>query len=227
MLTKAQKQKRIIAQRLRRRKAKNERIKHQAITDLFNSNMLEEKIKGMLYRYRVPINAEIQNDVLQTVFLELTRYNTDKFVEAYLDNPKRIFALAITIAYRSGFGYDKRTQSGHNKSIAQKILHQSTLNTLQHIDTNADDTDDFNLPQVAIDDIPDEEDHQPFTSDMWQYVKQRLNEEEEGLLNLMLQPEPPKLKGIQKKEFVRLKEQLKTIITFYKTQRRWNRIKES
>lgn len=227
MLSPAQKERHNYLRRLRRHKAKLEQIKAQAITELFTNHKQElmEKIDGICIRHRIPLNASIQDDILQVVFENICKYNTSKLVEAYQDNPRRLFGLAVTLAVRKGVLLDKRTASGFNHTIAQRIMHQSVLTTLDHIDVTADDTEDFNLPQMYIDDSPDlyELEHEQQSSAcMWQYVRQRLSEDEEVLLNLLLQPDKPKLKGKQKKAATNLMKQLKTIITYYKKSKQWN-----
>ena len=185
-------------------------LKDQALTDLFNSQILQKKIEYVCVKHRIPLSADIQSDILQVVFENLVKYPLDKFVDTYNDNPNRIVALATKMILWKGVYVDKRIAKGFNHTIAQQILHASTLNTLEHISsTIEDDTDSFNIPQIALDDDSDDDDNP-----MWNYVRMSLNKDENDLLNIILAP-TYKLKGSQKKLYPQLLEKIKDLITQY------------
>ena len=90
---------------------------------------------------------------------------------------------------------DKRCKKSWSHSIGQSIKYQSTLDTLQHIDSCVEDSvENFNLPQVHIDDDEDNE------TQMWEYIRLNITPQEEELLDMLLDVDQPKLKGNLKKE---------------------------
>lgn len=187
-------------------------LKNKAITDLFNSGELQKKITYICNQHRIPPYSQIHDDILQVVMENLCKYNTDKFIQAYKENPKRILALSVTLALRKGVYKDTRTSKYWSHSIAQQILHQSTLNTLEHISsTIEDDTNEYNLPQISINDIYEEpEEHQ-----MWDCIEQQLTVEENELLQQHLQPDFKPKKQV-KKMLPEFYIKLKQIIIQYK-----------
>lgn len=194
-------------------KAKKEKIKAQAITELFNSKELQKKIEFICLRHNIPLMSDIQSDILQVTFENLAKYDTDKFVQAYLQNPARILGLATTIAVRKGVLTNKNSKSPKH-SIAQYIMHQSTLNTDYHINTTDDEAfENLNINLTADDDVLEEYENE--NENMWFYVKQQLTTKELEILELVLQHNPIKLKGEIKKRYITLLPKLKEIITQY------------
>ena len=202
----------------------NEQLKAKALTDLFNSQELQAKIKYVMIKHQIPFDASIEDDILQVTFENLAKYDTEKFVEAYQDNPKRILGLAVKIILWKGVYIDKRIPKGFNHTIAQQILHASTFKTLQHISATVEDsTEDFNIIQIG-DNYNDEEiteneallmaEEQDQIA-MWQFVRSKLSVEETELLNVTLQPKY-KLRGKQKRLYPSFLLKLKDIITTYK-----------
>jgi hypothetical protein len=188
--------------------------KDKALTELFKSKILKDKIEYICFKHKIPRNAGIQEDILQVCFENLINYPTDKFMEAYNDNPSRIVGLAVRIILRTGVYSDKRSASGFRKSIGQQILHQSTLNTLTHLSSydsdNDDDSDGFGLQLFSNDfDVMEfEEDYE----NMWKNVRSNITENEEQLLDFALENNIPKMKGAVKKNYIALLPKIKTII---------------
>ncbi len=193
-------------------KKRKEEIKNKAITDLYNSKQIHNKLPGIMTRHRIPMHAEIENDIIQVCFENLSKYPTDKFVEAYQDKKERIVGLAVRILLTKCIYKDSRIPKGWNHSIAQQILFGGVLNSLDHIDSTSDDTDNFNIPQIS----PHlEEEYEEENIQMWSYVKRQLNNEENQILNSCLQPNSSKMKGLVKKQYQALLPKLKIIITEY------------
>lgn len=190
-------------------KKKKEEVKAMAITELFNSGQLQTKIESICHRHHIPTNCDIQSDITQETFYHLQKYDTQKFYEAYKANPARILALATTIAVRKGVLKNKKSPSPKH-SIAQFILHQSVLDSPQHI-SSTENEEDFNL--ILIDDEPHE--YEESNVEMWCYVKENILPEEKKILELVLQHNPPKLVGKMKKDYLNLLPKLKKIITEY------------
>lgn len=189
-------------------------IKTKAITELFNSKELHNKLPFIFDKHRLPTGANIQDDVIQVTFENLWKYDTDKFIEAYQNNPKRILALAVTICLRKCIYKDNRTKAFWNHSIAQQIVNQSTLNTLQHIDScNEESRDNFNLPQTGTDNYNDEDDN--YSENMWQFVRNKLSVDEVEILNQCFEFNI-KFKGQKKKDYLNLLPKLKEIIEEFK-----------
>ena len=186
-----------------------EKRKNQIITELYESGKLQEKIKMICYQHRIPTDADIQSDILQVAMENLIKYDTNKFIEAYTDNPNRIIGLAVRIILRNGVYVDKRSAGGFKKSIAQQILHQSTYNTLVTVNTVDDIHDEFS--KILKSDDTDPEEYETNYQNMWDYVRSNLNEFETMILNMVLEEKKPKGKKF-KAEFEELKEKIKELI---------------
>jgi len=195
-----------------------ETLKTKAITELYKNKELQDKIQGICINHGIPLQAGIQEDILQTAMEQLILYPTDKFCEAYLDNPRRIFGLTIRIILRNGVYYDNRTPNGHRKSVAQQILKGSNLNTLLHVNST-DNHDEFNL--IAPQDEYDEE-YEIIYQQMWHFVKQNLSKPHQELLDILLQLKKTRIKYHQKKEIPQLLKIVKELITEYKNEYEWN-----
>jgi hypothetical protein len=154
--------------------------KEQIITELYKSGQLQEKLVGIMYRHKIPMNADLQNDIIQTTFLNLTEYDTNKLIEAYENNPKRILALAVTIMLRKCILKDKRY--GNNKhSLLTSLLYSSSLNTNNIPITPTDDYDENFYMHSVI----QEEEEMEMTDyyELWEYLKTKLNKEDKLLIN--------------------------------------------
>jgi len=198
-----------------------EQIKNKALTQLFNDQRLRDTIQYVCIKHKIPLDAHIQDDILQVIFENLIKYPTAKFVEAYEDNPIRILKLAKKILLWKGVYTDKRSKKGWNHSIAQQLIYQSTLATLQHIDSIDTTTDEYNIPLFNDHDAILEQEEDDEEKQMWLYVKQNITTEENQILDTQLQQQPKKLKGIEKKIFQNLLPKMKIIITNFKNQKSW------
>lgn len=195
-------------------KKKKEQLKNKAITDLFNSGIIQGKIDSMNHRYRMPPNAGIQDDVLQAVFEQLSKYNTDKIIEMLNDNPKRLVGLATRICYSThGYGKDHRTKKFW-VGTAQGIMNNSTLSTLTYIDVNTETMDELHTPLIGCPD--DVEQREIEYINMWKYIRDNLDEYENMILEMILNPEPAKMKGRLKKDYQQLLLKMKGIILDFK-----------
>lgn len=192
-----------------------EELKTKVIEDLYSSGEIQQKIEYICYKHFIPKDSFINEDILQVVMENLWKYDTNKFIDAYLDNPNRILGLAVTLALRKGVYKDERTSKFWNQSIAQQILHQSTLNTYQHIDTTQDNTNDYNIIQISTDDNETME-FERNNEMMWSYVKVNLTQYENNILNIALTMNSPKMKGKIKKDYIKLLPKLKSIIIEFK-----------
>lgn len=198
-------------------KARKEEIKTQGITELFKDKRLKETIHYVCIKHRIPLEADIQSEILMVVMENMVKYDTNKFVEAYTDKkkPDRILKLAKKMVLWKGVYIDKRCKKYWQHSIAQQIMFQSNLNTLEHVDSCDDTTNDYNLPQTAQEDNVEEIEQD--NSQMWDYVRKNLTNEENAILYLCLQPHTqPKMKGKLKKNYQNLLLKLKVIITEFK-----------
>jgi hypothetical protein len=159
--------------------------KDKILTELFNSNQLQDKLPGIMARHHIPMKAGIEDDIIQTTFENLCMYDTDKMIEAYNNNPKRILALGVTIMLRKCILKDKR-YNNINHSLTTFMLYTSSFNTanttINHTDTF--DTELFTLPNK----IDDEEEGVDYF-EMFEYVKLNLNKTEIKLLNKIIKKE--------------------------------------
>lgn len=196
-------------------KAKKQKIKDKALIELFNDERLTNTIEYVCIKHQIPLNADIQSDIKSVVFENLIKYDLDKFVEAYQDEPDRILKLAKKMVLWKGVYQDKRCKKSWMHTIAQQIIHQSTLNTLEHIDSIDESTDDFNLPQADTNDLLIRNEDEENEIQMWEYVRSQLTNLENEVLDVALLPTPPKMKGTLKKQYQALLPKLKIIITEY------------
>lgn len=111
------------------------RICRFIITELYNSGMIHDKMNGMCYRNNIPIRSKIGEDILQETFMELSRYDQDDLFLAYCDNPRRIVALATSIATRTGFRDMKTNDTSIRRSVAKHILHTSNIQKQEYLCT--------------------------------------------------------------------------------------------
>lgn len=199
-----------------RRQKKKERI----LTELFNSEQLQKIIPTIVYKAGLPMDAEIQQDILQETFYWLQRMELNKFLNAYNRNPKEIVALAVSTAARKGVYTDKkRNPNGKwwTHSIGQSIVHASTLNSKYHIvTTNPSDKANNNI-DLEDSNFLDLEEKETYNTEMWQHVKDMLPSSDIRLLNVLLKHKHTKLIGNRKKQYKELLPKLEQIITQYQT----------
>lgn len=196
-------------------KLKKQQLKDKAITDLFNSGIIQAKIKGICIRHNISLDTDIPNDILMVTFENICKYDLNKFYEMISDkkNPNRLIGLATTIAVQKGVFKHKTKSKYWIHSIAQQILHASTFNTQYHINPTEND-EDFNIQvesEIEIDETEMDNEN------MWEYVRLKLSVDEIEILDTLLLPESqqPKLKGEFKKQYKALLPKIKIIITEY------------
>lgn len=153
-------------------------IRNRIITELFDSGQLQQKLKGMLFRNGISASTFISDDVLQTSFLELSKYDIDKLFLAYCENPKRILALIVTITKRSGFGKMNGDVSP-NQSVAKQILFTSNLGNNYTPDSN----DGHVSRKYDINEIPEYIEDE---NDLWEIIRSELNSDELEFLDFIL-----------------------------------------
>jgi hypothetical protein len=145
-----------------------DRLRSDIVVIIHQDEELRTKINGMMNRNFIGLGTKIQEDVIQEIAYQLMKYPARKLVEAYCDNYRRVFALAVKIATRAGFG--KMSKDIHqNASVAKQIVYKSNLTGRSHLSA----TDD----EVLIDDkvykLPTTEEN-----DLWEYVRSKLTPEE-------------------------------------------------
>jgi hypothetical protein len=179
--------------------------KDKILTELFKSNQLQEKLPGIMARHHIPMKAGIQDDIIQTTFENLCMYDTDKMIEAYNHNPKRVLALGVTIMLRKCILKDKR-YNNHKHSLTTFLLYASSFNTANETINHTDSYDEelFTLP--AKQDVEDIEDGVDYL-EMWEYIKLNLTKPEIKILNKIIQKE--KVDKTIKKELL---NKIKTIL---------------
>jgi hypothetical protein len=177
--------------------------KNEILTELFNSGQLQEKLVGVMQRHYLPINADLQNDIIQTTFEHLCLYDTDKMIEAYQDNPKRILALGVTIMLRKCILKDKR-YGNVNHSLTTFLLYTSSFNTQN---TSITPTDTFDTELFTLPDIQDEQEDGVDYLQMFEYLKLNLTKTENKTLLKIMQKE--KVDKTIKKELL---NKIKTIL---------------
>lgn len=189
-------------------------IRNNAITDLYNSQVLQQKIEGYMFRYQIPKDAGIEHDCLQVCIEQILKYDLDKLVEMILDNPNRLLGLAVTILNsKQVFGVEKRASKWWT-GIAHSILHQSTLNTnytINTTDTDSEDNTNLDLSQPPEEPEMIEQEHEQ----MWNWVKSKLTPPQRKILRFHLSSKQDKLTKEQKKELKTLLPILKQLITEY------------
>jgi len=152
------------------------KLKQDIVTQIWQDAELKIKIDGMCFRNNISKNTLIYEDILNEIVLQLMKYDTERLIISYCDDYSRIFALAITIATRSGFG--KLNKDCHpNSSVAKKILFQSNLTKTSYLSTTEekiiDGEKEFDLPSIINDDL-------------WNYIRNGLDDEEIMFLDFLL-----------------------------------------
>lgn len=189
--------------------------RNKILTQFYNENLevLKGKVLGICINHGIPIQADIQSDVLMVAFEHLCKVNPDTIIEIYNDNPKRLLGLFVRVAVRNGVLPDNRSRKFWYKAIALDIVNQSTLNTLNHI-SSTEHEDDYSL---ILEDEDCSYEAGAENMDMWDFVKEQLQPEEIEILDILLTNKKPKLKAKQKPLFEPLLGKLKGLITDYKT----------
>lgn len=202
-----------------------EKQKEIILTELYNSGQLQDKVYWALNRHRIPNQAGIQDDIIQEIFLNLSKFNTKELVEIYNDNPKRVLGLAVTIMSRKGLSHDKRSQYGYKSSPAAEIMHLSNIGTYtlaninnqdEHTTTSNHSISPFEKDDDKEFDIPDRndpEDIEERENEMWSFVRNQLTPMEEETLDYALVLPPSKMRKQLKKDYYKLLPKLKTLIT--------------
>ena len=203
--------------------------KELILTELYNSGQLQQKLEGILERHRIPKEADIQSDIIQTTFEHLTKYNTEKMLEAYYDNPKRILGLGVRILIKKNILQDNRTPGGYKHSTAPNILHLSNLASfrlnektdeedyllttnyyLNHTDYTEQEETYNSLPAIGCFETDDEEER---NIEMWEFIRNELTPLEEETLDYALILPPNKMRKHLKKDYLKLLPRLKQLIT--------------
>ena len=153
------------------------KVKDIIITKIYNDENFRFKIDGMLYRNNINKNTKIGEDVIQEVMFQLSKYDTRLLLEAFCEDYRRVFALAITIATRAGFG--KLNKDVHqNGSIAKQILFKSNLNSSYYLSNTEDEILNGEL-KIKLD-IDYEE------NDLWEKIRENLSDEDIEFLDFLL-----------------------------------------
>lgn len=151
--------------------------KQKIVEEIYNDAELKVKIDGMCYRNNISKNTFIAEDVLAEVVIQLMKYDTIKLIEAYCDSYRRVFALAVTIATRSGFA-KMNTFIHPNASVAKSILFGSNLNKTSYLCNTTekiiDKENQYDLPIINDDKL-------------WIEIRSHLTQEEEDFLDFILE----------------------------------------
>lgn len=160
-------------------------VRNRILTELFNSNKLQEKIKGMCWRNHISQDTKINEDVLQQTFLEMSKVNINELFISYCDDPNRVLALSVTITKLSGFS-NLNNDKHPNRSIAKKILFASNLNHYDHISTTEDmilyRDEKMNIKEIFLAELPE----QWKETDIFKLIKSNLNDEDNEFLKFLL-----------------------------------------
>jgi hypothetical protein len=117
--------------------------KNEILTEYVNSKKLttlKYKIRNICFRYYVTDYSKIAEDVLAEVLLQLAKYNSEKLVTAFEENPNSLEGISVRIAQRC-FTVKKKSPDNPNHSFGTKLLHTSTFksfNSISHTETYDD-----------------------------------------------------------------------------------------
>ncbi|MFL5808628.1 MAG: hypothetical protein ACJ749_03850 [Flavisolibacter sp.] len=182
-----------------------EALKTKIITDLFHNQELRQKIDGICRRNNINHDSYIHEDVLSETFYYLSRYNTDKMVEAYQADPKRLFGLAIDIAIKKGVAKHSKNPEYPKHSVATNLLFASNFGTACNV-SSTEWFEDFAVEKffkivTLVDEDSENADylHGPELS-MWEIIEKELDIEEIIFLQDMMRPKGRKM-GRYKLEF--------------------------
>lgn len=152
------------------------KLKQDIVQEIWEDTNLRFKIDGMCFRNNISKATALHEDIINEIVLQLMKYDDFKLITSYCDDYSRIFALAITIATRAGFG--KLNKDCHpNSSLVKKALFQSNLTKTSYLSTTEekiiDGEKEFDLPIINDDDL-------------WQYIRNNLDEEDIEFLDFLL-----------------------------------------
>lgn len=153
------------------------KFKQDIVAQIYLDEEFKSKLKGMVYRNGINSESNIEQDVLSEVVYQLMKYDNIKLIDAYCDNYKRVFALAVTIATRAGFG--KLNAEIHpNASVAKQILFGSNINKSEYF---CNTTETIVKDGETIRHLFNEE-----KSGLWEIIRDNLNDEENKFLDFIL-----------------------------------------
>lgn len=191
-----------------RTEAEKKQLKDRIITELYNSGAVQKKCAGFLFRNSIKQDTQIGEDSVQETFYWLSRYPTDKLIEAYEDNPNRVLALCVTILRFKCFS---RATSGYPRhSLAWWILNFSNLNSLSYYDsTEEGEESKDNNRHFVLADQPDA------ANELWETVRGELTATENQDLDMFLNLEKKRgqLKKDMKERYNNLLKRIEDIIT--------------
>jgi hypothetical protein len=173
--------------------AKKKILKDKIITELYNSNILTEKIHGILYRNHIHKDTLIYEDVLQETFFYLSKKSAGEIIDMYYYSRagkknenggclKRLIGLGVCIAVLKGI-----TKSGKNypkHSIGQWILFGSNLNQLSYLSpTECSHEDEPSHNNTVLMDPSTETDN---FKEMWSLIREQMTPAQEKELEYFL-----------------------------------------
>jgi hypothetical protein len=192
-----------------------ERMKNQVITELFKSKSLHKLIDKTLYKNNVHRDTHILEDVVQHVFMQLSRKPAAFVLSLYYDDGKcpggmmtRLIGLCCRISFREGVGSSSRDIDYPKHSVTKHILFASNFQKLAYISpTEEGCTETNHFTNVLVDESTEEPDN--FTN-MWALVQEHLS--------------PGELKDLQKFMYDKKKQGRYTTEVYEKRKRLLNKI---
>ena len=201
-----------------------EKIKADAISKIYTCGIIQKKINSLMYRYFLPIECDIQSDILHETFLGLSKYNTDKFLLAHfdLDNPNRMVGLAVRIMVMANCAKHSKKPDYPKHNFTKWVLFASNLNKIEVVN-NTENESETTPEWDAINKNYDVNDDDNVDARMWIFVRENINEKENTLLDNHLNKfyKKPKMVGQENINYKQQNEEflqkLKIIITQFKT----------
>lgn len=109
-------------------KKDKEIYKEKILSDLFNSNVVQKKIEGMIFKQGIHAGTDLVNDFTNETFFELTKKTPDYLIEVFERDVNKLVALCVTICKRRGFLPSHNRTDLPSASWKQSYFHTSNLN---------------------------------------------------------------------------------------------------
>lgn len=196
-------------------KKKKIELKNKILTDLYNSGDVHKQVNIICFKNNIKPDTLIAEDIVQLTFTHLSNYDMDKMIEAYMDNPKRILALACRIAINKGVASNPLRPNYYRHSLGKMILFGSNFQQLASIsETEHLDQSDSRNYILADPDTDIDEEYIDEQERLWKTIRAGLDKEELKWLEFFLDNENEKqlrLKSI-KREYDILINKIRNIL---------------
>jgi hypothetical protein len=198
------KEKQILKLNVKKARSKK-KYKDNIITALYESGLVQNKVKGICMRNKIKRETYIQEDIVGEVFYYLSKKNPDEIIEMYETDQSRLLGLAVVIAVRQGVGCLNTKDIYPKHSVAKQILFTSNLNKREPIAISSEN---------GYIERPKEEDNDILK--LWTDIEDELSSKNKMFINELYKRKEGKKRGAlsleQKEKYNHLLQSVKSIL---------------